>query len=70
MAEFMGAPQTSRGDVTKKIWEYIKAQGLQDAANKRQINPDAKLAKLFGSNDSIDMFAMTKVLSKHFVKDK
>ncbi len=70
MAEFMGAPETSRGDVTKKIWEYIKAQGLQDAANKRQINPDAKLAKLFGNNDPIDMFAMTKVLSKHFVKDK
>jgi chromatin remodeling complex protein RSC6 len=53
-----------RTEVTKKIWEYIKANTLQDAANKRNINADAKLKPIFGK-DQVTMFEMTKLLSAH-----
>ncbi len=68
LAELVGTKEMGRGEVMKKVWEYIKANDLQDSKNKRQINPDAKLAKVFGSSEPIDMFAMTKVLSKHLTK--
>lgn len=54
-----------RTEVTKKLWAYIKKHKLQDALNKRNINPDEKLAKVFGTNRSISMFEMTKKVSKH-----
>jgi DNA topoisomerase-1 len=57
---------SSRGDVTKKIWEYIKKNNLQDPKNKRQIVPDAKLAKVFGSKKAIDMMQLARVLGPHF----
>lgn len=57
--------ELSRGDVTKKVWDYIKANQLQDAKNKRQINPDEKLAKIFGNQEPIDMFKLAGLLSKH-----
>ena len=52
----------------KKIWDYIKKNNLQDPTNKRNINPDDKLAKVFGSKNAVDMFQMTKLVSKHIVK--
>lgn len=57
--------EMARGEVLKKIWDYIRQNNLQDANNKRLINPDAKLAKVFGSKEPIDMFKMTGILSKH-----
>lgn len=62
----VGEEVASRGDVTKKIWEYIKKHKLQDPKNKRQIVPDAKLAKVFGSKKSIDMMQLARVLAPHF----
>ena len=53
-----------RTEVTKKIWEYIKKNNLQDAANKRNINADAKLRVIFGK-DQVTMFEMTKLVSAH-----
>jgi len=50
--------------VTSKVWEYIKAHGLQDTKDKRQINPDAKLGAVIGK-DQISMFKMTAAVSKH-----
>jgi len=67
LSEIVGASELSRGDVTKKLWEYIKANNLQDTKNKRLIVPDAKLAKLFGSKEPLDMFKLAGVLNKHFV---
>lgn len=61
----VGATEMSRGDVTKKIWEYIKQNELQDTQNKRLIKPDAKLAKVFGNSEPIDMFKLAGILSKH-----
>ena len=54
----------SRTEVTKKVWEYIKAHKLQDAANKRNINADAKLKEIF-KKPQVSMFEMTKLISGH-----
>jgi DNA topoisomerase-1 len=62
------AQELSRPEVTKKIWEYIKAHDLQDPKNKRRIIPDAKLAKVFGSKEPLDMMQLSRVLNKHFKK--
>ncbi len=63
----VGDEKLSRGEVTKKLWEYIKKHKLQDPKNKRRIVPDAKLAKVFGSKSPIDMMQLAGVLNKHFV---
>jgi chromatin remodeling complex protein RSC6 len=65
LAEIVGKGPMARTEVTKKLWEYIKKHKLQDANNKRNINPDQKLAKVFGSSKAIDMFKMTSKVSKH-----
>jgi upstream activation factor subunit UAF30 len=64
LAAIIGGEAIPRTEVTKKIWEYIKANNLQDAANKRNINADAKLKPIFGK-DQVTMFEMTKLLSAH-----
>lgn len=60
----IGKGPMTRAQVTSKVWEYIKANGLQDKTDKRQINPDAKLGAVIG-NDQISMFKMTAAVSKH-----
>lgn len=64
LAGVIGKGPIPRKFVTKKIWDYIKKNNLQDTENKRMINPDAKLAKVLGSKP-IDMFKMTAKVSKH-----
>ncbi len=64
LAAVIGATPVPRTEVTKKIWEYIKKNNLQDAANKRNINADAKLRVIFGK-DQVTMFEMTKLVSAH-----
>jgi chromatin remodeling complex protein RSC6 len=65
LAEVVGAKAMPRTEVTKKLWAYIKKNGLQDKKNKRQINADDKLKAVFGGKASVNMFAMTKLVSKH-----
>ena len=60
----IGKGPMTRAQVTSKVWEYIKAHGLQDSKDKRQINPDAKLGAVIGK-DQISMFKMTAAVSKH-----
>jgi chromatin remodeling complex protein RSC6 len=60
-----GPGQMSRGQVMKKVWEYIKAKGLQDSVNKRNINADEKLKVLFGGKSQVNMFEMAKLISTH-----
>ncbi|KPP82426.1 SWIB/MDM2 domain-containing protein [Erythrobacter sp. HL-111] len=60
----VGKGPMTRAEVTSKVWEYIKANNLQDSKDKRQINPDAKLGAVIG-NDQISMFKMTAAVSKH-----
>ena len=59
-----GKGPMSRAQVTSKVWEHIKANGLQDSNDKRMINPDAKLGAVIGK-DQISMFKMTAAVSKH-----
>jgi len=65
LAEVIGHEPMPRTEVMKRLWDYIKKHKLQDTNNKRNINPDAKLAKVFGSSAAIDMFKMTSKVSKH-----
>lgn len=61
----VGKGPMPRTEVTKKIWAYIKKKKLQDPTNLRNIKPDESLAAVFGSKKTINMFQMTKVISKH-----
>lgn len=65
LAEIVGRGPMPRTEVTKKLWEYIKKNKLQNSQAKRMINPDEKLAKVLGTRNAIDMFQMTKKVSAH-----
>jgi chromatin remodeling complex protein RSC6 len=64
LAAIVGAAALPRTEVTKKVWEYIKKHKLQDAANKRMINADAKLKEIF-KKPQVSMFEMTKLVNGH-----
>jgi chromatin remodeling complex protein RSC6 len=65
LAAVVGAGTITRGEVVSKIWDYIKKNKLQDPANKREINADDKLQKVFDGKARVNMFEMNKYLSKH-----
>ncbi|MET0961700.1 MAG: SWIB/MDM2 domain-containing protein [Noviherbaspirillum sp.] len=65
LAAVVGAAPLPRTEVTKKVWDYIKKNNLQDAANKRNINADDKLKAVFGGKKQVSMFEMTKLISGH-----
>ena len=65
LAEVIGAKPMPRTEVTKKLWAYIKKNGLQDAKNRRNINADEKLRVIFGGKGTVSMFDMTKLVGKH-----
>jgi len=60
-----GAGPMPRGQVVKKLWEYIKSHNLQNPQNKRNIMADDKLRPLFGGKSEVSMFEMTKLVSGH-----
>lgn len=64
LAAIVGASPLPRTQVVKKLWAYIKKHDLQDSKNRRNINADAKLKTVFGKN-TVSMFEMTKLVSKH-----
>ena len=61
----VGDKPSPRGQITKKLWDYIKKNGLQDAKKRTNINADAKLQAIFGGKKQVSMFEMTKLVSKH-----
>ena len=65
LAEVIGEKPVPRTEVTKKLWAYIKKNGLQDAKNRRMIKADAALKPVFGGKAQVNMFEMTKLVSKH-----
>ena len=65
LAAVVGAKALPRTEVTKKVWEYIKKNKLQDAKERRNINGDANLQKVFGGKKTVSMFEMAKHLNKH-----
>ena len=65
LSEVVGSKAIPRTEVTKKLWAYIKKNGLQDKKNRRMINSDASLKPVFGGKATVNMFEMTKLVSKH-----
>jgi len=65
LEEVVGKGPMPRSEVVKKLWAYIKKNGLQDKNNRRNINADAKLKSVFGGKGVVNMFEMTKLVSKH-----
>lgn len=65
LGEIVGSKPLPRTEVVKKLWAYIKKNKLQDAKNKRNINADEKLKIVFGGKKTVNMFEMTKLVSKH-----
>jgi chromatin remodeling complex protein RSC6 len=65
LTAIVGNDPLPRSEVTKKVWDYIKANGLQDQTNKRMINADDKLRIIFGGKDQVSMFEMTALVNKH-----
>jgi chromatin remodeling complex protein RSC6 len=69
LAEIVGKNDLPRSEVVSKVWDYIKKHDLQDAKDRRQINGDEKLQKIFGKK-SVSMFEMNKHLSAHLTAKK
>jgi chromatin remodeling complex protein RSC6 len=65
LAEVVGSKPLPRTEIIKKIWDYIKKNGLQDSKNRRMINADAKLKVLFGGKGQISMFELAKVVNNN-----
>jgi chromatin remodeling complex protein RSC6 len=65
LAHIVGAKSLPRTELTKKLWAYIKKNGLQDQTNKRMIKADAQLKPIFGGRSQVNMFEMTKLVNKH-----
>ena len=65
LAAVVGSKAIPRTEITKKIWDYIKKNKLQDAKNRRNINADDKLLKVFNGKKQVSMFEMTKLVNKH-----
>ena len=65
LSAVIGGNPMPRTEVTKKIWNYIKRNNLQDTKNRRNINADDKLRDVFGGKKQVSMFEMTKLVNKH-----
>ena len=65
LAAVVGSQPQPRTEITKKMWDYIKKNNLQDSKNRRNINADAKLKPIFDGKDQVSMFEMTKLVNQH-----
>ncbi|MBL8732431.1 MAG: SWIB/MDM2 domain-containing protein [Planctomycetes bacterium] len=65
LAAIVGKDAMPRSEITKRLWDYIKKNGLQDAKAKTNINADAALKAVFGGKEKVTMFEMTKLVSAH-----
>ncbi|MFZ4482839.1 MAG: SWIB/MDM2 domain-containing protein [Chthoniobacterales bacterium] len=65
LAAVIGSKPVPRGQMTKKLWDYIKKNGLQDAKKRTMINADDKLKAVFGGKKQVSMFEMTKLVNQH-----
>ena len=65
LSKIVGDKPIPRTEITKKLWAYIKKNGLQDPKAKRNIIADDKLGPIFGGKKTVDMFEMTRLVNKH-----
>jgi len=68
LVAIVGSKPVSRGELTKKLWDYIKKNNLQDAKKRTMINADDALKVVFGGKKQVSMFEMTKLVSGHILK--
>ncbi len=68
LAAVVGKDPIPRSEITKRLWDYIKKNGLQDAKVRTNVNADAKLLPVFGGKKTVTMFEMTKLVSAHIKK--
>ena len=69
LAKIVGNEPLQRTEITKKLWEYIKKNNLQDTKNKRMINSDDNLKTIFDGKTQVNMFEMTKLWNNHVIKN-
>ena len=65
LSAVVGSKPLPRTELTKKLWDYIKKNGLQDKKDRKTINADASLKVVFGGKSKVSMFEMTKLVSGH-----
>lgn len=65
LAAVVGSKPIPRSEITKKVWDYIKKNGLQDKKKRTQINADDNMRAVFGGKSSVSMFEMTKLVNQH-----
>jgi upstream activation factor subunit UAF30 len=65
LGAIIGTSPLTRAEMTKKVWDYIKKNNLQDSKNRRMINADDKLRPVFGGKTQVSMFEMTKLVNQH-----
>ena len=65
LAAVVGNKAMPRSEITKKVWDYIKKNGLQDKKKRTQINADDNMRAVFGGKSSVSMFEMTKLVNQH-----
>ena len=65
LSAIVGSKPLPRTELTKKLWDYIKKNGLQDKKDRKMINADAALKAVFGGKSKVSMFEMTKLVSGH-----
>jgi len=65
LAPVVGKDPLTRAALTKKMWDYIKSNDLQDAKDRRMIVADDKLRPIFGGKEKVSMFEMTKLVNQH-----
>ncbi|MES1211802.1 MAG: SWIB/MDM2 domain-containing protein [Acidobacteriota bacterium] len=68
LAAVVGSDPIPRTEITKRIWDYIRTNNLQDPKDKRTIRADAKLKPVFDGKDAVSMFEMTKLVNNHLKK--
>ncbi len=68
LASVVGSEPMTRSEITKKVWDYVKKNKLQDSQNRRMINADGTLRPIFNGQDQVSMFEMTKLVNQHVTK--
>ncbi|NIP82587.1 MAG: DNA topoisomerase III [Gemmatimonadetes bacterium] len=68
LAKVVGSQPMTRSEITKKVWDYVKKNNLQDSQNRRMINADDTMRPIFNGQNQVSMFEMTKLVNQHVSK--
>ena len=68
LGKIVGTQPMTRSEITKKVWDYVKKNNLQDSSNRRMINADDTMRPIFNGQNQVSMFEMTKLVNQHVSK--